>query len=262
MIIQQNQKNLFDLTPTTFIIDYDNKNVDADILDFMNFFSKHSSNSTEDLEVLSKFKASLGKNSPPVSNRFSLSCCFPKMHKTFLDKCNLWLLKPTEYNRGRGINLFNKLSTFKEYLQIFLKNDDSVKPKVQSVDPNASQPQISQTQIQSQTQSQNQNQSQNVNLVRTHKFVVQKYVEKPFLFDSRKFDARVWALLDQDNNLYYFKEWYIRLSSEKFDLSDDLLENQYVHLTNNAIQKYGPNYGKQESGNILPWTALKVILLL
>jgi Tubulin-tyrosine ligase family len=212
----------------------------------MNFFWKYSANPNEDVEAINKFKAAIGKSSPPVSNRFSMNCCFPKMHKTFLDKCNLWLLKPTEYNRGRGINLFNKLSTFKEYLQIFIKNDDTVKSnKVKENDQNnTSQPQITQ--------------SQNINLVRTHKFVVQKYVERPLLFNSRKFDARVWALLDQDNNLYYFKEWYIRLSSEKFDLSDNLLENQYVHLTNNAIQKYGPNYGKQESGNILSWTALRV----
>jgi hypothetical protein len=37
----------------------------------------------------------------------------PKMHNTFLDGSNLWLLKPTELNRGRGISIFNKLSTFK-----------------------------------------------------------------------------------------------------------------------------------------------------
>lgn len=101
-----------------------------------------------------------------------------------------------------------------------------------------------------------------LNIVKSHKFVVQKYIEKPLLFDERKFDIRVWALLDQEMNLFYFKEWYIRLSSEKFVLNEDQIENQYVHLTNNAVQKYSANYGKHESGNILPWHVLKVTSLI
>ena len=38
------------------------------------------------------------------------------------------------------------------------------------------------------------------------------------------------------------REGYLRLAGEKFTLDD--LENNFVHLTNNAIQKYGENYGK------------------
>jgi len=44
------------------------------------------------------------------------------------------------------------------------------------------------------------------------------------------------------------REGYLRLAGEKFTLDD--LENNFVHLTNNAIQKYGENYGKYENGNI------------
>jgi hypothetical protein len=58
-------------------------------------------------------------------------------------------------------------------------------------------------------------------------------------------------------NVHFFKEWYIRLSSEKFTINETQNENLYVHLTNNAIQKYGSNYGKHENGNILPWHVLK-----
>jgi len=41
----------------------------------------------------------------------------------------------------------------------------------------------------------------------------------------------------------YFKksEGYIRTSSEYFDLLN--VDNYLIHLTNNAIQKYGSNYG-------------------
>eukprot|EP00330_Aristerostoma_sp_ATCC50986_P004141 CAMPEP_0114584608 /NCGR_PEP_ID=MMETSP0125-20121206/8278_1 /TAXON_ID=485358 ORGANISM="Aristerostoma sp., Strain ATCC 50986" /NCGR_SAMPLE_ID=MMETSP0125 /ASSEMBLY_ACC=CAM_ASM_000245 /LENGTH=238 /DNA_ID=CAMNT_0001779109 /DNA_START=1372 /DNA_END=2088 /DNA_ORIENTATION=+ len=83
------------------------------------------------------------------------------------------------------------------------------------------------------------------------KYVIQKYLEKPYLINGRKFDIRIWALVDQDMNLYFYKEWYIRLSSEFFSLQDNAIHNQFVHLTNNAIQKTSHKYGKLESGNIM-----------
>jgi Tubulin-tyrosine ligase family len=45
---------------------------------------------------------------------------------------------------------------------------------------------------------------------------------------------------------YIFKEGYIRTSSTAFDLND---ENPFVHLTNNAVQKFAKDYGTFESGN-------------
>jgi len=40
------------------------------------------------------------------------------------------------------------------------------------------------------------------------KWVVQKYVEKPLLYNGRKFDIRVWALKTLDK-IYFYKEGYI-----------------------------------------------------
>lgn len=50
-------------------------------------------------------------------------------------------------------------------------------------------------------------------VIRTNAFVIQKYLENPFLIDGRKFDIRVWVLLTHDMTCYFFKEGYIRLSS-------------------------------------------------
>jgi len=41
------------------------------------------------------------------------------------------------------------------------------------------------------------------------------------------------------------------------DYATDKLKDDYVHLTNNAIQKNCPNYGKQEDGNQLSFTDLR-----
>jgi tubulin polyglutamylase TTLL1/tubulin monoglycylase TTLL3/8 len=48
---------------------------------------------------------------------------------------------------------------------------------------------------------------------------------------------------------YWYEEGYIRTSCEEFSIKD--CGNQYIHLTNDAIQKYADDYGKYETGNKL-----------
>jgi Tubulin-tyrosine ligase family len=43
----------------------------------------------------------------------------------------------------------------------------------------------------------------------------------------------------------------LRTSSEEFTLTAENIENKFIHLTNNAVQKYSDNYGQFESGNQL-----------
>lgn len=45
------------------------------------------------------------------------------------------------------------------------------------------------------------------------KFVVQKYIEKPLLFNNRKFDIRVWVIATSKGELYFYNEGYLRTSS-------------------------------------------------
>jgi hypothetical protein len=58
--------------------------------------------------------------------------------------------------------------------------------------------------------------------------------------------------------LFFFKEGYLRLSSA--DYSVDNLANDYVHLTNNAIQKHCPDYGLLVDGNQLGFNDLRQYL--
>lgn len=71
------------------------------------------------------------------------------------------------------------------------------------------------------------------------------------LIHDRKYDIRLWVLITHDHRCFCFKEGYIRMSSHKYTLDDDDLENLAIHLTNNAIQKKDKDYGKHEDGNIL-----------
>ena len=82
-------------------------------------------------------------------------------------------------------------------------------------------------------------------------YVIQKYIENPLLINERKFDIRLWVLITHEHDCYLFEEGYIRLSSYKYTLDDENLDKKAVHLTNNAIQKQDPLYGKVEDGNQL-----------
>ena len=46
---------------------------------------------------------------------------------------------------------------------------------------------------------------------------------------------------------YFYEDGYIRTSSHEFDLNN--LHDKMIHLTNDAIQKMGEDFGKYESGN-------------
>ena len=51
---------------------------------------------------------------------------------------------------------------------------------------------------------------------------------------------------------YFFEDGYLRTSCMDFNLSD--IEDKFVHLTNDAIQKKHDKYGKFENGNKLSYS--------
>ena len=57
-----------------------------------------------------------------------------------------------------------------------------------------------------------------------------------------------------------FREGYLRTSSSEYTTDKKNLENEYVHLTNNAVQKNASNYGKFEDGNQLSFADLQRIV--
>lgn len=86
-------------------------------------------------------------------------------------------------------------------------------------------------------------------------FIVQKYIDNPFLIHRRKFDFRVFALVTCINKTlkgYFYEDGYIRTSSKEFDL--DNLDDKFIHLTNDAIQKQGEDFGKFENCNKMSYS--------
>ena len=53
-----------------------------------------------------------------------------------------------------------------------------------------------------------------------------------------------------------FKEGYFRTSCSEYKMDPDKPDDQYVHLTNNAIQKNNEDYGQFEDGNQLSYDSI------
>lgn len=92
-------------------------------------------------------------------------------------------------------------------------------------------------------------------------FVIQKYIESPLLIHGRKFDIRMWVLVNQDLDCYLYKEGYIRTSSTPFVIDPENIDDKFVHLTNNAIQKFSTNYGEFEDGNQMSFKLFQDFLI-
>ena len=127
---------------------------------------------------------------------------------------SIWIVKPGENsNRGKGIQIFSDLDEIKDFVEDCSRDNENEKSK----------------------------------------FVIQKYIANPLLIEKRKFDLRVFGVASlvgattREFRGYFYKDGYLRTSSREFSISD--LNNRYVHLTNDAIQKKSSDYGKFETGN-------------
>ncbi|ETV87070.1 hypothetical protein, variant 1 [Aphanomyces astaci] len=76
--------------------------------------------------------------------------------------------------------------------------------------------------------------------------VLQQYVERPLLVLGRKFDIRQWVLVTATAPLtiYWHRHCYLRFSSKPYSVTHDGdLDDKFIHLCNNSIQKTAPNAG-------------------
>ena len=106
---------------------------------------------------------------------------------------NIWILKPNSLNRGRGIHLFNNLNSLKELLfyysngnaGISSQKEESKNRPLDNIKYNSEMCEHTLDQF-------------NLNLnnkLLTTSFIIQKYIESPFLINQRKFDLRIWVLI-------------------------------------------------------------------
>ncbi len=74
----------------------------------------------------------------------------------------------------------------------------------------------------------------------TSQWIIQKYIENPFLITGCKFDIRLYVLITSMNpfTLWFYRDYYIRLSPLKYSTEDK--NTPSIHLTNFSVSKYVP----------------------
>lgn len=74
-------------------------------------------------------------------------------------------------------------------------------------------------------------------------YVVQRYLQHPYVVGGKKFDLRVYALVTsfQPLRVWVYRAGFARFSSSRY--SADSLDELEVHLTNIALQKQSEGCG-------------------
>lgn len=114
--------NVFDITPVTFLIDIDDKNLEFDLQEFIKYFQRFTSSSEDSGYLLTKFSSLFRETFSyrtivkAVAYKALVNPKNLKVNSTYFCGANLWLLKPIDFNRGRGIELFDSLDGLKELL--------------------------------------------------------------------------------------------------------------------------------------------------
>ena len=70
------------------------------------------------------------------------------------------------------------------------------------------------------------------------------------MIHNRKFDIRCYSLITCINGIlqgYFYIDGYIRTSCVEYNINET--NNNYIHLTNDAVQKHSEDYGKYEDNN-------------
>ena len=214
---------------------------------------------------------------PKMGNKFY--CEIAKSH--YAGK-NLWIVKAPNLNRGRCIKIFDNFNEIIKFLNEVKKGQvnqyDNIKEKgckAECEEKNIKNENVSNLQkieekeeikaeikveekIKKVCQSKHNNNAKNneetgKNIVKKEKgdyqsdiIIIQKYIEKPFLYNERKFDIRIWVLISHKMDVYIFKEGHLKASSVNYNINNN---NSFIHLTNYSLQKYNKNFSKYETGN-------------
>ncbi|XP_038066931.1 probable tubulin polyglutamylase TTLL9 isoform X1 [Patiria miniata] len=149
---------------------------------------------------------------------FPMTFELPSEYHMFVDEFkrnpgSIWIMKPVAKSQGKGIFLFKKLKDIMEW-----KKSDSYRPR-DSKDEEKEQPET---------------------------YIVSRYIERPYLIGGRKFDLRVYVLVNSYIPLkaWLYRSGFARFSNSRFSLES--IDDTFVHLTNVAVQKTAPDYDPEK----------------
>ncbi len=172
------------------------------------------------IKNLKRYKKQVEKEGKPEEsasyNFFPLTFDLPKEYSLFVEEFkktpgSVWIMKPIAKSQGKGIFLFNKLVQIAQW-----KNDYRWKPDNPQAEP----------------------------------YIVQKYIIDPLLIGGKKFDLRIYALVTcyQPLTIYLYRTAFARFTHHRYTSNLEDITNNYIHLTNVAVQKTSENYNEKTGG--------------
>jgi len=259
--------DVFKYLPFTIILDISNyqqfltykenyKKIFNNINDYI-FESDSINNKIFDRRKIS-YKSLFPNNDPKFG--IKLYCEIPKSH--YNDK-NLWIVKAPNLNRGRCVKVFNNFNDIFNYIKKMTegkvdeydidkikkedinKNDNNIN-NINNNNNNDNNQKEKEENLSNDLINKNDNKEEKEYKYQTSIIIIQKYIEKPFLYKGRKCDIRIWVLLTHKMEVYMFKEGHLKASSVSFDVDNFDI---FVHLTNYSLQKYNKCFSKFEKGN-------------
>ncbi|KAJ3089125.1 putative tubulin polyglutamylase ttll1 [Physocladia obscura] len=135
---------------------------------------------------------------------------------------NVWIMKPTDKARGIGIFIINKLQQIKKW-----SRDNKMWSYANCKDS----------------------------------YVVSRYIDNPLLIGRKKFDLRLYVLVTNWKPIiaYKYQQGFCRFCTVKYTSDIGDLDNNFMHLTNVSIQKYGDDYNEINGGK---WSLKNLIFYL
>ena len=201
--------NLFDYFPFTICLSLSQSNFKNQIESFKQFcLDLPDYTPKSEIKYVEKFSI-LGSKRTGENQTINIP-------STYNTGSNMWIIKPINLNRGRCIQVLNDTDAIVEYL---LKLQEMKKLE-----------------------------GENNNNFKCEHILLQKYLERPLLYQGRKFDIRIWIMLisGQENSVYIFKQGHLKATCGQYDINSS---SPFIHLTNYSVQKHNVDFSKIEIGN-------------
>lgn len=250
---------VFSYIPFTIIMQYDSPSFASQFENFTEFYNKikdhiidknsldNNKAATDSIrKYASMFK--LGIHNDKLGYKISSF-----IHYTYYDDRNMWLVKAPDLNRGRCIKVLDnvdkiKFTIKKFYEGIFRDFKNSEKDEEE---------QAANLLSKENKEKEEKKKKYDFRRYRGSCVLLQKYLEKPLLYNNRKFDVRIWVLYTHKDEVYFFKEGHLKTSSVPYDINQI---DSYVHLTNYSVQKYNKEFSKYEYGNEVSFEDFQISL--
>ena len=188
---------------------------------------------------------------------YKFYCEIPQSH--YAGK-NLWIVKAPNLNRGRCIKVFDNFNEIIKFLNEMRKGNVS---QYENINEEGNKNEEIKEEINNNKDNKEKEKDKDKDKdkdkgdYQSNIIILQKYIEKPFLYNGRKFDIRIWVLISHRMDVYIFKEGHLKASSVNYSLDNN---NSFIHLTNYSLQKYNKNFSKYEMGNEISFETFQTFL--